>query len=534
MADADPFAQYVAPEPKAAGDDPFAAYVAPEAPPSTAPPAAAPAQPSRWQRAKAALGSAGSALAQPFEEMGRSALDANRTVASAIAHPVDTLNAIRSAPGASLREGMRSVNDNIPFANRAVQAMGGPPAESPEDAAAAPPIARVAGSLVGLPVAGMLGGIAGKVAETAAPAVGRAIKAVGEGAQNRQVDRTLENLEMKTGKRTRAGIRQGVVEDAVRDDPALRAAAGNDTKVAQATQVMKQRAAADLGRIYGAHPEVGDIGEAITRMDSRIAELRQGTSSDAAVANQLQGIRDELNNRMGARDTIKTTDLRAEQTDYQKKGYGKSMPGDEAASARIAANREASKAVGDAVIKNVTGMDYEAARAAAAASPGSEAARLLKANDTIAAANKIEAGVADRGARVKPKEGISGRLIEAAKEIRHSPTGYAMSKVPQAALSALNAGDNLLAKAAGNRFPARAGTAAAPSPLAVNAARLAGEWAPGGGTPAPSAPSANPAAVAMLIRAARSGATRQELHAQAEQAGVPVELADNIAQQSGL
>lgn len=533
MADADPFAQYIAPEPKAAGDDPFAAYVAPEAPASAAPPPAAPAQPSRWERAKAALGSAGSAIAQPFEEMGRSALEANRTVANAIVHPVDTYRSLAANPGASLREGMRGVNDNIPLANRAVQAMGGPPADSPEDAAASPS-ARVFGNLAGLPAAGAVGGIAGKVVETAVPAIGRAVKAVGEGAQNRQVDRTLENLEMKTGKRTRAGIRQGVVEDAVRDDPALRAAAGSDTKVAQATQAMKQRAAADLGRIYGAHPEVGDIGEAITRMDSRIAELRQGTSSDAAVANQLQGIRDELNNRMGARDTIKTTDLRAEQTDYQKKGYGKSMPGDEAASARIAANREASKAVGDAVIKNVTGMDYEAARAAAAASPNSEAARLLKANDTIAAANKIEAGVADRGARVQPKEGLAGRLYEMGKEIKHSPTGYALSKVPQAAAGALNAGDNLLARAAGSRFPARAGTAAAPSPLAVNAARLAGEWAPGGGAPAPQAPTSNPAAVAMLIRAARSGATRQELHAQAEQAGVPVELADNIAQQSGL
>lgn len=47
------------------------------------------------------------------------------------------------------------------------------------------------------------------------------------------------------------------------------------------------------------------------------------------------------------------------------------------------------------------------------------------------------------------------------------------------------------------------------------------------------ATSINPAAAARLIQAARAGASRPALHAQADRDGVPVEIADNIAQQSG-
>ncbi len=86
------------------------------------------------------------------------------------------------------------------------------------------------------------------------------------------------------------------------------------------------------------------------------------------------------------------------------------MPGDDAATARIAANREASKAVGDAVVRHVTGMDFQAAKAAAKADPNGIAAQLFKANDTINAANKFEAGITERATRVQPKAGLIGRL----------------------------------------------------------------------------------------------------------------------------
>ena len=68
-----------------------------------------------------------SQVAQPFKDIYHTARAANSAVANAIVHPVDTFNALRSAPGANLREGMRGVNDNIPLANRAVEALGGPP-----------------------------------------------------------------------------------------------------------------------------------------------------------------------------------------------------------------------------------------------------------------------------------------------------------------------------------------------------------------------------------------------------------------------
>jgi hypothetical protein len=339
----------------------------------------------------------------------------------------------------------------------------------------------------------LLGGALGAGAAMAPGALQR----IGEGAQNRQVDRTLESLELNANKRTRAGIRQGPVEDAVRELPELRKAAGNDNKVAQVAESMKARAGGELKRIYAGRPEVGDVGPAISRMDERIAKLRGGTSTEAAVADQLQGIRDELNDRLGTRDTIKATDLRAEQSAYQKKGYGKSMPGDDAASARIAANREASKAVGDAVLEHVTGMDYETAKAAAKKDPSGLAARLLKANETITAANRIEASIADRAQRVQPREGLAGKLMDAAKEIKHSPAGYVLSKAPSAAARVLNAGDDILARGAASGTVPR--------------------------------PTVGPSSVARLVQLARSGATREQLTAQAQTDGMPPEVVQRIA-----
>lgn len=445
-------------------------------------------------RQKSAALGMGRQLAQPFVDIAKGAASANDFAARALRHPIDTLG---TNPGATFREGMRGVNENIPFANSAVEALGGPAAESPDDAAAAPG-ARAFGNVAGmLPVGNMIGGVAAKGIEAAAPAVGRAFGRVGASAEDRITGRALGKLEERTYKRTRAGIGSDVVEDVVRRNPELRAAAGDDVKLAKATAKLKDRAGAELAKIYDSappaklaplageaeasnaikpnpmrpgpnefdevtnagprgHETVGgdtvanpargadtvpdlskrgaaadietaptqaaaaahvDVATTSSTIDKRIAELDAGTSEDAAVARQLETIRDELKTRLGKRDAVSLKELRAEQSAYQRRGYGKSMPGDDAGSARIAANREASKAVGDTIVRRVTGMGYPEAKAFAKANPNSTAARLFNANDEINAANKLEAGIADRSGRVQPEH---GPIAAAKRIIRHA------------------------------------------------------------------------------------------------------------------
>jgi hypothetical protein len=350
--------------------------------------------------------------------IGRGILAANDFAARAMVHPIDTFGTPEKR-GAALREGMRGVNANIPFANDAVEAMGGPAAESPADAAAAPG-AQAFGNVAGIPVGGAVGDIAAHAVAPVAGAIGRGVQQVARGAGERIVGRTKDALEMGANKTARGGLRTDVVDDVIRENPAIAKAAGDDKKLAQVTEEIHSKAAHELGPIYGQVAPLEDIAAPITNMDKRIGALEQGTASDRAVAKKLQAIRDEMNTAYGKRGAVSVQDLRAEQTAYQKKGYGKAMPGDEAATAAIAANREASKAVGDAVVNHVTGMDYAAAKAAAAADPNSLAARLFKANDQISAANKIEAGIADRASKVKPDKGFAAKVTALAHGMKHA------------------------------------------------------------------------------------------------------------------
>lgn len=438
-------------------------------------------------------------VAQPFKDIGNGLLAANDFAARAIAHPIDTFQ----NPGATFREGMRGINSNIPFANSAVEAMGGPPAESPADAAAAPGANAFGGALGAATVGGKVAGIAAKGVEAVAPVVGRAISGIGEAAQGRQVNRALEDLEMKTYKRTRAGVRTDVVADAVAENPELRKAAGNDAKLAKAVDEMKQKAVDEIDHHYSGYKVT--LGDSIDNFNTRIKALRAaGTSTDAAVADHLETIRDEMIPRLGQRESVSVKHLRAEQTDFQKKGYGKALPGDEAGSARIEANREASKAVGDAVVKRVTGMPYAEAKVAAEADQNGIAARLFKANDQINAANKIEASITDRASRVQPKEGLTGKLIEIGKEIRHSPMGYGLSLAPRAVAGGLNMADNALARIA------------SPAPAAL------------GGAVARAA-TASPQGLGQLVEMARAGLRGSELTAMAQQMGIPTARAQAFA-----
>lgn len=532
-----------------------------------------------------------SQVAQPFIDIGHGVADANRAVTHAIFHPVDTFNAIKSNPLANAREAMRGVNDNIPFANTAVEAIGGPPADSPEDASAAIPGARAVGNLAAAPIAGeFLGGIAAKVASKAAPLVARAAESIGESAEARQVGRAKEALELKVNKGTRKGLGSDAVGDAIAENPELQKAAGNDEKVSQFTARLKENAAAKLDQIYTESPaaranaasdlreleakakaarvradklaatEPGapgkDLGpvppgadspgsafasweghpnaetnplalpnvklkpgpgapaegaswsphalaidEAKAEADSleaQVAAKRRTSGSesapphvdataplsaidrrismlkatklpnDANAAASLGKIRDRLAENIGEDGTLDPRKLRQIQSDYQREGYAKNINDDPDVSARIRANREASKAVGDVVIEHVTGMKYEAAKAAAKAEPDSLAARLLKANDHISAANRIDAGIADRAGRAKPPTGP----LAAVKRVASHAVGPAFMGATHGPMAALAtaAGQEVLHAAPG---VLRAGASAIDSRIARAAPRAA-------------------------------------------------------------
>lgn len=257
--------------------------------------------------------------------------------------------------------------------------------------------------------------------------------------------------------------------------------------------------------------------DAAANMSRTIARLMKGTSEERAVAKQLEIIRDEFQAAHGDGAVIPSKQLRAEQSAYQKKGYGKGMPGDEAASARIAANRLASMDVGDVVIKHVTGMDYEQARAAAKADPKSVAGRLMRANDDIMVANRIQALTQSRaGANL----GAPHRLTALIGGLKHSAATAAVGSTLGATAGALYGGGVTAMKA----LPyVRRGIDAA----AVRAAPILDRAAA-------SAPTANPAAIARLIQAGKAGASRVQLQAQAEEEGVPPEIAERLINAKGL
>lgn len=130
-----------------------------------------------------------SEAAQQAKDVGlgiaRGAKRANDFATNLIFHPVDTGKQIAAAPGASFRQTMRGVNSNIPFANQAVEAAGGPAASSPADAASAPAGLSEFSSIAAIPGVGkMVGGIASKGLEAGGNALSSAgARAVKEAAK---------------------------------------------------------------------------------------------------------------------------------------------------------------------------------------------------------------------------------------------------------------------------------------------------------------------------------------------------------------
>lgn len=328
------------------------------------------------------------------------------------------------------------------------------------------------------------GAVLGAIPGAAAAGAGAAKKLLtraGEAAEERGVQRAASTIEERVTKRTREGLQKDSVEELIREDKGIKKAAGNDAKLAAAVEKVKKSSGADLDRIYSAAPPEVDLAVPVMNMDRRIAELQAGNVEQRTIAKHLKAIRDEFNDSLGTREAVAPRELRDEQSAYQKAGYAKNPAADPDVSARIAANREASKAVGDAVLEHVTGLDYKAALAAAKENPDGIAAKLLKANDRYSAANRIEAAIEDRARNGKAQRGVISMAIDFGKHVGHSPAGAALSLAPAAVKAGVRAADDAIAAGA----PTAARAAATVATRAVRLVPIAPVAAAGMARPSP-------------------------------------------------
>ena len=266
-------------------------------------------------------------------------------------------------------------------------------------------------------------------------------------ALERNVATGLENVGEKVSKKTRVKLDTPGVETVVREDPAIRAAAvkGDDSALKQTVDTARAQAIGKLREIYSSAPQEVSPANAIANMDAKIAELKAGTHEKRQIGAELEKIRNEFQQANGGQTAITPARLRAEQSDYQKLAYAKALS--PAEQTTTAAYDEAQRAVGDSVMKHVTGMGYAEAKAAAAKDPTGLAAQLFKANETVSSLNRIDAGITDRASRVQPKESTSGHLIEVGKHIAHSPVGFGLAQAPNLAARGVRAIDARLENA---------------------------------------------------------------------------------------
>ena len=155
-----------------------------------------------------------------------------------------------------------------------------------------------------------------------------------------------------------------------------------------------------------------DPKQATTNMDVRISALKAGNANDRAVAEKLQKIRDEFHEAVGSKDLVPAEKLRSEQSAYQDTAYSKNPLKDPNLTVSIAAADEAQRAVGDVVVKHVTGLDYKAAKELALSQPDSIAGRLFKANERVNVANRIKASI-------KSKQGGNAGAPHGIRAIAH-------------------------------------------------------------------------------------------------------------------
>lgn len=415
---------------------------------------------------------------QGFKDIGNAAVAANKQAGELLTtDPRKTFGDPRFR-----NEAMRGVNDAVmPYVgNRLVEAIGGVPHESKEDAAAFPgarAFGNVAGSMVPVPVG------------PAVSAAARGIEKLGAAAGERQIDRAAVALGERASKRVRGKLesKEGQpLRNVLGSEPDMMAAAHQADPVrAKAAETVIAKGQKDLQNIYaesdmaaGRQPVATEeitkaerlemeafhelraakqysegtadnlskkrdayqfISEAqrlrreaakkitsenvrgirgnapIEAWNSRIGELRSTKKpSDARTADELVKLRDEYTKIVRQDQIIPSIQLRSIQSDYQRIGYKNPTNLDE--TPRVLAHQEASKIVGEPIIKHVTGMDYASAKAAAEADPKSLAARLFSANEKVEVGNNILAGIETRKG-LKPQETSTAKKI--LKKVAH-------------------------------------------------------------------------------------------------------------------
>jgi len=276
------------------------------------------------------------------------------------------------------------------------------------------------------------------------------------------------------------------------------------------------------------------MADPVSNLDASISRMANGDPTERLASTELKRIRDELVNAKGADGIIPAQELRTEQSARQTIGYAKAMPGMpdyELTNAKILANRQASRDIGDSIVKHVTGMGYDEAKAAAAADPTSIAGRLFKLNGEIEGASRIEAAMASKKGRAK---GGIADLIHALT----SPHGKRAGALGTASL-ALGEFSHLMPEgpiaSAARTVATGLGAAAGVAAAAPRLARVADNAlaAAGRGAEALSA-KLTPATVNEVIELAAAPTTSfADVVAEGTKRGLPVRVAAQIATSAG-
>jgi hypothetical protein len=280
-------------------------------------------------RARAALQTPTQQLGQSFVDLGRQAVGANDFAARALVHPVNTFGGGK-APAVG-REFMRGVNANIPFANAGVEALGGPAAESEEDAKLAPG-AQAAGSVAGLPVGNMVGGIAAKGIEAAAPLVRRAATSVIDSATRARADRIIEGAQELGNKTvgTKIEIGKEALRDVLHNDPQLAATLDASIKNPKALQAHLatdlDSTGSKIGDAYRSADSVA-LGAPVSdvRRSLRIAAARFNNPADKALKKLINDQADGFVEQFGEKGRVPLTKLWETRKALQDRGFSGSV-----------------------------------------------------------------------------------------------------------------------------------------------------------------------------------------------------------------
>lgn len=261
--------------------------------------------------------------------LGRGVLRAGGFAGQAIAHPIDTTRQIASAPGASFRESMRAINSNIPGASQAVQAIGGPLAESPEDAAAAPRGLRDFVGLASAPGVGkVLGGVAAKTIEAGGEAASNAVGHITEAVRRARAERIIKNVQ-DLGTRaqgTKIEIGREGVGEVLRADPEL--AAKLDARLAKpkelhaAVTADAEKTGAQIGEAYKKADTVA-LGApmADVRRSLQLAKRMYNNPIDKPLREQIDATIANFEEQFGKNGRVPLTKLWESRSALQKRGF---------------------------------------------------------------------------------------------------------------------------------------------------------------------------------------------------------------------